>query len=301
LRRQALSGVLLSLLLASASQAAPLWGTNTSVTLGDMFPSGGQNNFSFDEDGPLDPISGLPEGGAFFSHSLVDDAVQVDSRGTGPWNRGTSEASAALQLGTVPAPASLRARAVLTGNVSDQAGVSDASATAVAVASDLFQYTGSVPTNLSITFDLTGSIANSPPDPTFQTVLAAQIAVFSDANYFFSTSLDSLRFEASPPTVVKTYDESTLYRTADSAGGPFTLSATLVFAVVPGEQFYVWQRLTAWAAGDARSADAYSTLSATFSQPELVQSLAVPEPSVALLLGIGLGIVAARRRGRATL
>ena len=192
--RQTLSTVVLSLLVASGSQAAPFWGTHTSVSLGDMFSNGGQNNFSSDEDGPLDLISELPEGGAPVSHSFIDDSVQLDSRGTGPWNRGIAEASAALQFGAVPAPASLRARAVLTGNTSDQAGASDASAFTEAFASDLFQYTGAVTTNLSITFQMTGSIANSPPDPTSQTVLAAQVAVFSDANYHFSSDLDALRF-----------------------------------------------------------------------------------------------------------
>ena len=91
-------------------------------------------------------------------------------------------------------------------------------------------------------------------------------------------------------------DQSTLLRTLHTNGNTIALQRTLTFAVVPGEQFYVWQRLSAWAAGDARAADAYSTLTATFSQPDLVQSLAaVPEPSTALMLGFGLVLVALRR------
>ncbi|MBY0402169.1 PEP-CTERM sorting domain-containing protein [Myxococcota bacterium] len=285
-----------ALALASGAQAAPFWGTFTDVSLSDLFPNGGQNNGSFDRDGAF-AGSSQPIGGALLSHSLVDDSVSLDSRGTGPWNRGVAEASATLQLGSVPAPSTLRARAILTGNVSSQPGVSDAAAFTTAVASDLFQYTGSVPTNLSITFTLTGKIANLPADPTGQTVIAAQIAVFSAANYRFDTTLDSLRFEGSPPASAKVFDESTLRRTAHSSGNLFTLQRTLVFAVVPGEQFYVWQRLAAWAAGDARSADAYSTLQASFSDPSLVQNLAViPEPSVAVLLGLGLTLVASTGR-----
>ncbi|MBY0399351.1 hypothetical protein K2X89_03580 [Myxococcota bacterium] len=278
------------------AMAAPFWGTYTDVSVADMFSSGGQNNVTVARDGPRDPLTGAPQGGASSSHSRIDDATTLDSRGTGPWNRALAEASATINGGPVPAPATLRARAILTGNVSNQAGVTDATAFTTAVASDLFQYTGNVPIHLSITFRMTGSLANSPADPTFQTVLAAAVAVFGSANYGFETSLDALRFESSPPPVAKAVDDTTLRRTLHTGGNPIALQRTLTFAVVPGEQFYVWQRLAAWAAGDARSADAYSTLTATFDQPSLVQSLAViPEPGTALMLGFGLALLADRR------
>jgi uncharacterized protein (TIGR03382 family) len=294
--RRTLGTVALGFALGAGAQAAPLWGTQTSVSLGDMFSTGGQNNFSFDADGPVDPATSLPEGGAPAAHSLVDDSTQLDSRGTGPWNRGVAEASAALQSGPVAAPATLRARAVLTGNTSNQAGVSDAAAFTEAFASDLFEYTGSSPTNLSITFTLTGSVANFFADPTFQTGLFASVAVFESTNYFFSSDLGALRFNTVRP-VLKAYDTNTLVRTTDTAGGTATLQKTLTFSVVPGEQFYVWQKLAAWAAGDARSADAFSTMTATFDQPGLVQSLSVPEPGTATLLAAGLlGLAALGRR-----
>lgn len=300
--RIALVGLLLTSFLLAAARpalAAPFWGTHTDVSLADMFPNGGQNNPTIRSDGPRDPTSGEPEGGALTSHSLIDDATTLDSRGTGPWNRGIAEASATIAGGSIPAPATLRARAILTGNVSSQAGVSDASAFSTAVASDLFQYVGAVPTNLSITFRMTGSLANSPADPTFQTVLAAAVAVFAEPNYRFETSLGSLRFEP-PAATAKAFDETTLRRTTDTGGNTISLQRTLNFAVQPGEQFYVWQRLAAWAAGDARAADAYSTLTATFDRPDLVQNLAiVPEPGTALLFGLGIALLAGRRgRGR---
>lgn len=287
---------LASLVCVANASAAPFWGTHTNVSVADMFGNFGQNNVTIDDDGPRDPITNAPEGGAFTSHSLIDDSTTIDSRGTGPWDRALAEASATINGGPVPAPATLRARAILTGNVSDQAGVTDATAFSTAFASDLFQYTGNVPTNLSITFRMTGSLANNPGDPSGQTLIAAAVAVFADTNYRFETSLDTLRFEGSPPAVAKAFDQSTLLRTIHTSGNTITLQRTLSFAVVPGEQFYVWQRLSAWAAGDARAADAYSTLTASFSQPDLVQNLAViPEPSTALMLGLGLALIARRR------
>jgi len=282
--RRPLSALALISLLAAQTSAAPLWGTRTEVTLGDVLGSGGQNNFSFDEDGPRDPVSSLPEGGAPNSHSLVDDSAQLDSRGTGPWSRGVVEASAAISGGP---PATLRARAILTGNTSNQSGAVAAAATTEAFASELYEYLGSSPTNLSITFTLTGSVSNSPADPNFSTGLFASVAVIEPLNYFFSTDLGALRFDTNHP-VVKTFDQNTLVRTADTAGGTVTLQTTLTFPVVPGEQFYVWQKLAAWATGGSRSADAFSTMTATFDQPSLVRSLSVPEPGVALLLGCGL-------------
>lgn len=281
---------------ATVAAAAPFWGTYTDASLSDMFPNGGQNNPTVVFDGVRNPTTGNFEGGGLTSHSLIDDATTLDFRGTGPWNRGIAEASATINGGVVPAPATLRARAILTGNVSDQPGVTDATAFTSAVASDLFQYTGSVPTTLSITFRMTGSLANSPADPTLQTVLAATVAVVSDANYRFERSLATLLFEGATPPVAKAVDQTTLRRTLHTSGNTISLQRTLSFSVVPGEQFYVWQHLAAWAAGDARSADAYSTLTATFSQPDLVQNLAViPEPNTVILLGLGLVLIACGR------
>ena len=72
--RRTLSTLALGLALAAGGQAAPLWGTQTSASIGDMFPSTGQNNFSFDADGPVDPVSDEPVGGALATESAVDDA-----------------------------------------------------------------------------------------------------------------------------------------------------------------------------------------------------------------------------------
>jgi hypothetical protein len=298
MRRLASLALLAALLLAATASAAPLWGTRTEVTLGDLLQSGGQNNFSFDADGPTDLVTGLSVGGALATNSQVDDATQLDSKGTGPWNRGVSEASAELHPSSIPP--TLRARAILTGNHSGQAGAVAAAATAEAFASDLYEYIGSGPTNLSITFTLTGSVGNFPADPTFATGLFASVAVIEPANYFFSTDLGALRFDTNHP-VVKVFDTSTLVGTADTSGGTVTLEKTLTFSLVPGEQFYVWQKLAAWASGGSRSADAFSTMTATFDQPGLVRSLAVPEPGTAALLDASLlGLAALGKRKRAT-
>ena len=108
----------------------------------------------------------------------------------------------------------------------------------------------------------------------------------------------ALRFDTNHP-VVKDYDDSALRRIDDTAGSTVTLQTTLTFGVAPGEQFYVWQKLAAWAVGGTRSADAYSTMTASFDQPELVRSLSVPEPALAVLLGAALlSLGSVRRRSR---
>jgi hypothetical protein len=281
-----------SLALASMAAAAPLWGTLADVSLGDMFPSGGQNNFSFD--GSSDPADGE---GVASSFASIDDSTQLDFRGTGPWNRGFVAASATLTGGAVAAPATLRAQARLTGNISSQAGVSDASAFATAFASDEFQYIGAAPTTLSITFTLTGTVDNSPSDPTFQTGVFAGVAVFPSANYVFTDAHDDLVFNLGVTPKDEDYF-NTLVITSGNGTTLATRSATLTFNVVPGETFHVWQRLAAWAAGDDRFADAFSTMTSSFDQPHLVRSLSVPEPSRVLLLLGAAALFAALVAGR---
>ena len=96
LLRRIASTLILGIALAPGAQAAPFWGTYTDVSVVDVFSNGGQNNPSGDRDGVFDPGTGLPDGGAALSHSLVDDAVSLDSRGTGPWNRGVAEVGASV-------------------------------------------------------------------------------------------------------------------------------------------------------------------------------------------------------------
>jgi hypothetical protein len=289
-----LAGLVLAIAASAGASAAPLWGTLADVSLGDMFPSGGQNNFSFD--GSTDPADGE---GVASSSASIDDSKQLDSRGAGPWSRGFVDASATLSGAAVATPATLRAQARLTGNTSSQAGVSDASAFATAFAADEFQYIGAAPATLSITFTLTGTVDNSPSDPTFQTGLFAAVSVFPSANYIFTNDHDDLVFNLGVTPKAEDYLGTLVITTGD--GTTLTTRTTkLTFDVLPGETFHVWQRLAAWAAGDDRFADASSTLTSSFDQPHLVRSLSVPEPSRSLLLlgvaGLFATLVFARRR-----
>jgi hypothetical protein len=279
------------LAIGTGASAAPLWGTLADVSLGDMRSNGGQSNFSFD--GSSDPADGE---GVASSSASIDDSAQLDSRGTGPWNRGFVDASATLSGSATATPATLRARAILTGNVSDQSGVVDATAFATAFASDEFQYIGTTPGSLSITFTLTGTVDNSPSDPTFQTGVFGGVAVFPSANYAFTSDHDDLVFNLGATPKAEDF-LSKFNVTTGNGTTSFTRTVTLTFNVAPGETFYVWQRLAAWVAGDDRFADAYSTLTSSFDQPHLVRSLAtVPEPEIALLLGVAFVAMAARRR-----
>jgi hypothetical protein len=273
---------------AAAAVAAPVWGTLAVASLGDMRSTGGQNNFTIV--GSTDPADGE---GVASSSASIDDSTMLDFRGTGPWNRAFVDASATISGGATATPATLRARAVLTGNISNQSGVVDAAATAMAFASEEFQYIGAAPGSLSITFTLTGSLDNSPVDPFLQTGVFASAVIFPSANYEFTTDHDHLVFNLGITPKAEDF-VSTLVVTSGS-GGAFTRSVTLTFSVTPGETFHVWQRLDTWAAGDDRFADAFSTLTSSFDQPHLVRSLSVPEPGIALLLGAA-GLVAWRAR-----
>ncbi len=287
--------------VGAEAYAAPLWGTRSEAGLGDMYANTGQNNFSFVTDGPEDPNLG-PQGGDPATHSLLDDATMLDGRGTGPWSRGVGEASAALNFSGATQPASLRARAILTGNVSNnvfngQPAV-DAAITTLAFASDMFRYTGVSATTQSITFTLTGTLDNSPTDPSGQTGVFVFVDAFAEANYWFTTDRGALRFETPPGAPAGT--PAPVLKAGQSisvtSGTTFNRTATLTFNVAPGEVIFVRQSLAAWAAGDDRFADAYSTLSSAFDHPELFQSLAVPEPAEALLLVVGALALAQRRK-----
>lgn len=283
--------------IVSTAQAQK-WGTEGSSSLGDIRTTGGQSNFIFDFDGGV----GVP-----ISEVLIDDSITLDSKGTGPWDRGETHAFTGLTFaGNQPNP--MKAEAILTGNKSPhfEFGSFPAGATALAgvFASDLFRYTGANPTTLTLSYSLHGVVS----DPTGNSIansltgIFAQVAVFADTpNYDFVSHVPTLVFELGATLKQHSgndaFDSTSLIINNDTNGLSEIRNATLMFDVVPGETFYVWQTLNAQAAFGTRSADAFSTLTGAFDQPQFVTSLSIPEPASLALLVLGSLVMLRHRNG----
>lgn len=277
----------------SLAVADPLWGVQTVTGIGDIFLSGGQNNFTFDGNGGV----GVP-----VASSLVDDAVTRDFFGQGPHNRGVAEAFGGLKLTNNQVPV-LKTRAVLTGNLSNQppafgSFVNGAVGEVGVFASEMFRYTGSVPTTLNLTFTLEGMVSDTPDD--VLTGIFGEAAVFHEGGYQFFADLGTLIFEfgATPKQSngVEAVDTTSLVISGDTGGNKVTRTTTLAFDVQPNEVFYVWEKLDVFAVRGARSADAFSTMTAEFDQPGLVVALSVPEPASLMLIGAAGAWGLTRRR-----
>ena len=268
-----------SLLVCTGSalaQGGPKWGARTSASLSDVNFSGGENNSSFDFDGgPGTPITLSNVNGL----------------------RGTAESLAGLNF-TSNQPPILRGRSVLSGAHTPLPNVVGAHAITSSFASDIFQYTGATPGTLQLAFSLDGLVSDLPGN--IETYVLAQVAVFNLANYQFSSDFGTLVSEFG--AVPKASDLTTLQILDDTGGGMASRTATLSFSVVPGETFYVWERLDTSARLDSRFADAFNTMTAAFDHPELVVAVNnVPEPGSLLLLVCGVAVLSlggSRRGGR---
>jgi hypothetical protein len=255
-----------------SAQATPHWGTQTVVSITDVGSGGGESNPSTDLKGGA---------GAFLAGSSANDL------------RGTGDAAATLQAVQNKVPI-LRSRSVLSGGVSGAPGVTGARVTAGAFASEMFRYNGSVPTTLSLTFTLEGTVSDLPADSL--TRITSEVAIFNAANYAFSSSFDTLVFEMGATT--KAFDRTTLRILDDTGGSLATRTTVLTFQVIPGEIFYLWETMETSARRDMRSSDAFNTMIAEFDRPELVTPGSVPEPGVLAYLLAASCLIATVRRFR---
>lgn len=251
---------------------------------------GGQNNATVSFDGGV---------GMLMSETLIDDALTPDFNGNGPWDRGLSHARGAIDLASGN-PAALRAKSILTGNSSNVRN--HATAHVGVFSSEKFQYVGSAPTTLSITWTLTGKVHEVDNGDDYSngfTGIFANVAVFCDTpEYDFYGHIPTLVSELG--AMLKQHDgvdavDQSLDIADDTAGQVAQVMTTLQFDVEPGETFYVHQTLDTSAYRLDRSADSFSTLTAVFGQPSLVRNV-VPEPASVALLGIGALLLASRRR-----
>jgi hypothetical protein len=286
------------LLMVSTPAWAQLWGTRAYSQIGD-YRNGAVANTTLSVSGG----AGVPAtlGG-------IDDAVQTDRNGNGPWDRGTTRGFAGLAF-NANTPPTLRAEAYLTGNLSRdfyQGSFPDgAFAKTTVLASDLFQYTGSQPATLSLTVQLEGDVYE-PFDPFgnawADSYLRGRVALLADTpEYRFTEDIYGMLFEFPPASPlmhagVPAFDLNTLYMTDDTGGSTQSVQTTLTFDVMPGQRFYIWQTVEASVGYGDRYADGYNSMSSYFDQPQLVRSLSAPEPATLLLVLLGLGWAALFRR-----
>jgi hypothetical protein len=282
--------LLLVLSLANLQALAQEWGVQTTASITDIYPGNGQRNTTNISTGR----AGVP-----FSDAFIDDLNFPQLPPNTPrYNRGTAHAFADLRFAN-NTPAILRAEASLTGNTSGELHLGQAPngavADASAFASDLFQYTGTTPTALSVSFNLEGIVSDTPADNTLITGIYARMAVLANTpNYHFLPFLDTLVFELGATL----WDSESLQIDQDTGGLTATRTGSLSFSVNPGDTFYVWQKLNVAAVRGARFADAFHTLTSTFSEPQNVRSLSVPEPTSIGLLTFASAVTMLRRMSR---
>ena len=288
---------------SSATADLLQWGTNAYASIRDAPLSGGSLNET------LVGSRGIFEGVmTSSSHALVDDAVTLDSFGNGPWNRGVAEASSQLQFATNEIP-ELKARAILTGNTADRDDVTvlGASAFARSSAVELFQYTGAVPSTLTLTLTLDGEVQKGFSGSL--TGLFGSLGVFEEnenTNFIYSTDRGTIfEFGGDPKQDVSPGSNGgaafvDVSIRDDTGGVKDTVSGSVTIDVIPDEVFYVFTALSANANQDNDFADAFGTLQATFDDPSVVtiHNVIIPEPATAtflLSLGVWVGVTSIRR------
>lgn len=290
-----------SLLIGGAQQAMAAldqWGTNAYASISDILLFGGSLNETLD--GSRDPFIG---GMTTMSHALVDDAVTDDTFGNGPWGRGVAEASSELLFAANSIP-ELKAKAILTGNLATQPNtVIGARAFARATAIELFQYTGTTASTLTLTLTLDGVVQEhfdgSP------TGIFGSLGVFQETDDFtYANDRGTIiEFRGTPKQDVTPGGPGDrafldLAIPLDTNGLRETVTGDVTIGVVPGELFYVFTGLSARADDENNFADAFGTLRATFDDPSMViiHDVIIPEPATAGLISIGVLLLLGRRR-----
>ncbi len=170
-------------------------------------------------------------------------------------------------------------------------------AQAVAWAVQGFTHTGTVPLDTSLVLNLTADVTGAND-------LNANLYLFQEEGFQFYQDPGTMLFESSSQLWpgFEPFTNNLGPEGFDISVRDFTGAVSEVrsfdFTVQPGESFYVWARLVA-TADNLGEADAYSTLTASFTNTDGLSPAAIPEPGapVLLLLAAG-GTLFLRRRAR---
>ncbi len=271
----AVLAVLVSAGRTSAVAPGPVgqWGTDSSLGLADILDHGGQINPNSDFQGGLNVPTVA---------SLV-----VDVRGL---------AQTEINIGAFGGSATgvLKAKTTLTGATSGEPNVVGASSDTFASVVDLFLYTGpSGP--VSMDFTLHGVMVSNADGPTFyEEYILGEVAVFRAEGFVFGSTVGSIMENGA--TLM---DEADMQMFGVNPPLGDTLNATLNFNLQNGEYFYVLQHIATAAHMGADLADAFSTLSGEFVNPELFiahEFGPIPEPATASLLLLTAAAMLGRRR-----
>lgn len=276
-------------LVAASSEGAITFGAAANGSTGDIYPGGGITNGSFSFTGGE---------GVLLTYAHVNDSVDTDWDGSGPWNRGRAGGAATLSVSN--APPVVKAEAYLTGHHSDIPSFGDFPISAAAFASagalEAYQYTGNAPMTMTLTYTLEADVATSPQDVFGRTGAYAQFGVWDDQVSFFATDNGSLGESGASALSHNGVDAiGNLSISNTTTNGLVTVSKTVKFDLVPGQIFHVNARTGATAMYGTSFADAFNTFKGEFSNPDLVRSI-VPAPGVGGLALIGLAAAGRRRR-----
>jgi len=247
-----------SLVLTAPAWAVPLteWGTTAQVSTA--------NCPSFCTNVAFGPASG----GALQSSA----ATSISD------TKGSAAAAAALDPASGIQTPLLRAEAFSGG------GLGSAFGTAFGV--EGYTNTSGTPRSYTLNILLDGLVGDLG---TGNGKLTADLIAWQVTNFFFSSDRATLLFEAGATILDETQLLIDLSATTSASG-------SISFTLAPGESVYVWALLEADARRDLSSADAFSTLTTSFSDPTGLVAASLPEPNALALLGCAAWVLTRERR-----
>ncbi len=234
-----------------------------------------------------------------------DDIFLLGSLTVDPVDGGENQGSATVSTGVLPAAGSAFASAMVDGSLAVPILKTGAASSAgqwiagQALGIQGYQFTGQSADTLTLSYSLSGTIAN--PDNDTATGLVAIVSLFAVDALTFPT-LDTTNPLALMGSLIAQgilAEDSDAYEITTT--GNVSVPGSVSINLNPGDQFYVMMALMAGAGGTNASALSLNTLSASFepgAEALLLPSNPVPLPAAIWLLAPALGILGARSRSK---